>query len=321
MLDIKYKSSLSILVLCLVSVFGLKDTGVFVSAHEQPTYSGNKVCFEAGEQANIIDSSERGYIVEKGKAKVTIPYEKIQLTEKTTRIYKVIKNTSIRNDKNEIIRNLFIGEELVEISKNNETVKVECKDGTKGNVSVESLKLESEKKENFEVKTNAVKVNVEPVKAEYIKNTNIQNVKMTTISKEEFKMQDSPVVYTSDKAKVAVDSALDKLGSTYVYGDTGKAGYDCSGLVYAVYKNQLGINLPRSSSDQSTYGKQVSKAELQAGDLIFFNTSGKGVSHVGIYMGNGEFVHASSGQSKVVVSNLSEDYYSSRFVNATRVLD
>ena len=249
-------------------------------------------CFETGEEAKIIDSSDKGYLVEKGSAKVTVPHAKVQLTEKVTRTYKVIKSTSIKNDKNEIVRNLFIGEELEEISMGNGYILAKTSDGVKGNVSLSCLELTSENKTKQEVK----------------------------VEKKENKDAKNYEIEASGQAKEAINLALDKLGSTYVYGDTGKDGYDCSGLIYAVYKNQLGINLPRTSSEQSQYGKQVSRSDLQAGDLIFFNTSGNGVSHVGIYMGNGEFVHASSGQKKVVVSKLSENYYDTRYVNATRVL-
>jgi len=133
------------------------------------------------------------------------------------------------------------------------------------------------------------------------------------------KTKKAPGPNVSIAAKV-ISSAEDKLGSTYVYGDTGKAGFDCSGLVYSIYNDELGISIPRSSRTQSTFGQQVSKSDLQEGDLVFFNTTGNGVSHVGIYVGDGKFIHASSGQGKVMTSSLSEEYYQDRYVNATRVL-
>ena len=110
------------------------------------------------------------------------------------------------------------------------------------------------------------------------------------------------------------------MGSPYVWGATGDGGYDCSGLVYAIYVNELGISLPRTSSAQSQVGAQVDRSQLQPGDLIFFNTTGKGVSHVGIYIGDDTFIHANSGSGRVKQNKLSEKYYNSRFVNATRVL-
>lgn len=131
----------------------------------------------------------------------------------------------------------------------------------------------------------------------------------------------APAPVNGGKAGKVLSSLYSKMGATYVYGDTGKAGYDCSGLVYAIYKNELNINVPRTSSALSQFGQQVEKGQLQAGDLVFFATTGTGnVSHVGIYIGNGDFIHAASGQGKVVKNNLSQSYYTKNFVNATRVL-
>ncbi|MEG0180908.1 MAG: C40 family peptidase, partial [Peptostreptococcaceae bacterium] len=93
-----------------------------------------------------------------------------------------------------------------------------------------------------------------------------------------------------------------------------------SGFTQYVFKNAASVNLPRVSRDQSRFGQAVSKSNLQKGDLIFFDTDKDGsVNHVGIYMGNNEFIHASSGAGKVVVSQFNS-YYNSAFTNARRVL-
>lgn len=304
MLNIKLnRGPVSIAALCVVSLFGLKDTGILVSDHVQPTYSGNNVYFEEGEKAEIINLTKDGYIVAKGKAKVTVPVEKIQLLEKTVKTYKVTKTTSIKDSNNNVIRNLFIGEKVEVISEDNDTFNVECQDGKKGDVVKSALTFVSEKTVKVDQKNykNTKKVEQKPAVAKTEAPKNFDDKK------------------TSAKANDAVNSALNKLGSTYVYGATGQGGYDCSGLVYAVYNNEFGISIPRTSRELSQFGQQVDKSELRRGDLVFFNTTGGGVSHVGIYMGNNEFVHASSGAGKVIVSNLSEKYYSTRYVNATRI--
>jgi cell wall-associated NlpC family hydrolase len=114
--------------------------------------------------------------------------------------------------------------------------------------------------------------------------------------------------------------AKSKLGRRYVFGASGKRNtYDCSSFTKYVYKKQ-GVKLPRTSLKQSKVGKYVSKEKLKKGDLLFFDTSRrkKGyVNHVGIYMGDGKFIHASSAKKKVVISKL-EDFYLKRYRGARR---
>ena len=124
----------------------------------------------------------------------------------------------------------------------------------------------------------------------------------------------------ADKCKRITSLAKTKLGKKYVWGASGnKNTYDCSSFVKYVYKKQ-GIELPRTSIMQSKVGKYVKRDELQKGDLIFFDTSKrrKGyVNHVGIYLGENKFIHASSAKKKVVVSNLSK-FYGQRYKGARR---
>lgn len=116
-----------------------------------------------------------------------------------------------------------------------------------------------------------------------------------------------------------INRAYDFLGTRYRYGGTSRSGIDCSGFSQAVYKSQ-GISIPRTSSQQSKVGKSVPKETLKQGDLVFFRTrGGSRVSHVGVYVGNGRFIHASSGKGRVTTSSLSEGYYSRRYAGARRV--
>lgn len=117
----------------------------------------------------------------------------------------------------------------------------------------------------------------------------------------------------------AVETALGQQGIRYRWGGTSRGGFDCSGLVQYAY-NQHGVKLPRTSSEMASAGVAVSRSNMKSGDLILFKTRrGTRVSHVGIYMGNGKFVHASSGKGKVMVSSLNEGYYDRAFVTARRV--
>lgn len=96
------------------------------------------------------------------------------------------------------------------------------------------------------------------------------------------------------------------LGTKYVWGGNGKRGYDCSGFTKDVFK-QYGVKLPRTSWKQAKVGKKVSRKNLRKGDLIFFNSrKQKRINHVGIYLGDGKFIHASRFHRKIVISPLKE---------------
>lgn len=114
-----------------------------------------------------------------------------------------------------------------------------------------------------------------------------------------------------------VAEAKKHLGKKYVWGATGPNTFDCSGLTQYCHK-KLGISIPRTSLAQSNSGKSVSKSNLQMGDLIFWKTTSAKVGHVGMYVGNGQFIHAPNSRSVVKIDSLSNSYYSSRYVNARR---
>jgi cell wall-associated NlpC family hydrolase len=127
----------------------------------------------------------------------------------------------------------------------------------------------------------------------------------------------------SDLASQIIANAKQYLGARYTWGGTSvNTGFDCSGFVYTVYKS-VGITLNRSSRDQIRNGTIVSRNSLQPGDLVFFATSGGSrISHVGIYIGGGDFIHSSSsGRRGVVISSLNETYYNRTYVNACRVIN
>ena len=141
---------------------------------------------------------------------------------------------------------------------------------------------------------------------------------LSNISDEKKKKKLITEIKKSDKNSVEkiLDEAFKLLGIKYVWGAVGPDKFDCSGFVSYVINKSLNINLPRVSSDMATYkNDKLGFSELQRGDLIFFDTLNKGrVSHVGIYIGDNKFIHASSGSKtkKVTISEF-DSYYKNKF--------
>ncbi len=128
-----------------------------------------------------------------------------------------------------------------------------------------------------------------------------------------------PSTTASSEGARIVAAAKKYLGVPYVYGGTSPSGFDCSGLVYYVYR-ECGYSITRTATSQNSDGYYVSRANLQPGDIIiFYNTAITGIGHSGIYIGNNQFIHASSGAGKVIISELT-GYYDTRYYSARRVV-
>lgn len=131
--------------------------------------------------------------------------------------------------------------------------------------------------------------------------------------------------YSSETGLALVELAKKYLGCPYVFGATGPKSFDCSGFTYYVFK-QMGYSIPRGGSGQFYHGTSVTKSELQPGDLVFFRdpaTAGSyPMTHVGIYIGNNQFIHASSSKrgSGVKISSLSETWYANIYAGGRRIL-
>ena len=142
------------------------------------------------------------------------------------------------------------------------------------------------------------------------------------ISAEYVTLVDAAEATSSSKGQEIADFALSFVGYPYVYGGSSPKGFDCSGFTSYIYK-QFGYSINRTASNQMDNGTSVSMSELQPGDLVFFKKSGSGskrASHVGIYIGGGEFVHASTSTVGVIVSGMDEAYYTSGFVGGRRLV-
>lgn len=117
-----------------------------------------------------------------------------------------------------------------------------------------------------------------------------------------------------DKAHEAVMMALGLMDTGYSFGGKNpEAGLDCSGMVSYVYEKAAGLKLPHNAAKMAELTRPVNKARLRPGDLVFFNTQNRSYSHVGLYIGEGRFVHAPSSRGKVQISSLETGWFASRF--------
>ncbi len=122
------------------------------------------------------------------------------------------------------------------------------------------------------------------------------------------------------KASDLVVNAMGFLGVPYKRGgNTAETGFDCSGFVRAMYEQTIGLVLPRRADQQAAATQSIDKADLKPGDLVFFNTLRRTFSHVGIYVGEGRFIHSPKPGAEVRVESMKIDYWASRFDGARRV--
>lgn len=135
----------------------------------------------------------------------------------------------------------------------------------------------------------------------------------------DFKKEKNPAIKPLDQSKMMREISR-YMGVPYLHGGADQSGMDCSGYTMVVYKNSVGKLLPRTSADQAKAGHTVAFSDLKFGDLIFFNTTGEPASHVGIYLGDDLFAHASVSLG-VTISSLQSSYYKSRFETSRRIVN
>ena len=151
------------------------------------------------------------------------------------------------------------------------------------------------------------------------KKVDSKDIEKITAGTRDFKKEKNPAIKPLDQSKMMREISR-YMGVPYLYGGTTAQGLDCSGYTMLVYKNAIGKLLPRSAAEQAKIGRSVQFADLKFGDLIFFNTTGEQYSHVGIYLGDDLFAHASVTLG-VTISSLQSSYYEKRYVGARRVIE
>ena len=126
----------------------------------------------------------------------------------------------------------------------------------------------------------------------------------------------------ADRASNLVSNAMGFLGVPYKRGGSSvETGFDCSGFVRAMYEQTVGLLLPRRADQQAAATQVIDKKELQPGDLVFFNTMRRNFSHVGIYVGDGKFIHSPRSGTQIRIEDMSVSYWARRFTGARRVTE
>jgi cell wall-associated NlpC family hydrolase len=125
---------------------------------------------------------------------------------------------------------------------------------------------------------------------------------------------------TTPARKAVIQTALSLLGTPYRFGGTTPQGFDCTGFINYVYRHSVDIVLPRESHNLIRAGKPISATDLQPADLVYFKIERQKPLHVGIYIGNGKFIHAPSSKGRVNIQSLGMDYWRDRFIAARRVI-
>lgn len=329
--------------ICLIGLIGFKDTGIFVKDYVSLKEDETEIVFSKEEQVNLIRETDRTFIIEKEGNKYEVPMDFIIRKDRTTHKYRVLEGTSILDkplgnpirflNKDEIVQAL-------EFSGNYGYFTTE--DGIKGYILLSHLEVIVEDNITYGI-SKVDKVLVENntyytlVKGESVAIKDFKDDTFIVVDEngKEFKVNKDFIELRRTKETVnrsnvsrrasnitkVVEAAHNALGKPYVYGGTGAKGYDCSGLTYSIYLNTLNIKLNRSSRAQASNGVAVNKQDLIPGDLVFFRTSGKNIGHVGIYIGDGKMIHASSGRKRVIISSLDETYYRTRYVTARRIIN
>ncbi|CEK32232.1 cell wall hydrolase [[Clostridium] sordellii] len=226
-------------------------------------------------------------------------------------------------DKEGFIRDLYVSDKAPEVEKEqtdaNDQKDVQDKTEETDKTTTDKITTEETDKATTE---ETDKTTTDKTNSDVVNNNNNDTDVEKPVQKPVEKPAEKPAppVNNTNAASAVVNMAYSKLGSPYVWGAEGPNTFDCSGLTSYVFRNAAGVSLPRTSGSQYGVGTSVSKANLQPGDLVFFSTGGGGISHVGIYVGGGQMIHAPQTGDVVKVSNINSSYWQNAYVGAKRVL-
>lgn len=341
----KRKSTLStIAVIGLLGILSFKDTGIFVKDFVAIKDDGSEISFKTEEIVNISRESDREYLIVKENQKYQVPKDNILITEKDSKIY-IVKatNTKLMDKPNgKDIKTLNIKDKVILESLHGEYGLFNTGDNLKGYILLENLdKIEEEfftigkskvhKTIKGENNTYYVLAEGETVLVKDFKNGRFiivnEDGKEFQVPRDYIDLRNSKFTTSrsglsrrTSRINSVVQNAYKALGKSYSRSGIGPNSYDCSGLTYSLYLNHAGIELNRTSIDQSKNGFEVKRSELIPGDLLFFKTTPRRIGHVGLYIGDGNMIHASSSKRKVIITPIDSAYYKQRYVTARRII-
>lgn len=337
--------------LMLLTNTAFADVGVFLKDITLLAQEGtNATTFSQGARVYISGENENQYIISEQNDTYYADKQDLITITKKIKIYKLkdipAAMYSEADFNSSIVKELGAGELLSLIDNHGEFGLFNTQDEKKGYVYLSILDEIFIEKENISLGTATAAMTVKNKDNKYlhIRKADILYIKdfrdsqFILLDEEGNEFAVNPLLVSLNKENVqlsrasfnrnsvtnvskVIEYAHNAIGKPYAYAQAGNKGYDCSGLTYAAYQ-QISIKLPRSSSEQAGVGTTVKKEDLIAGDLIFFDTTGKKrISHVGIYIGDGKMIHASTGQKKVVIEEVNSSYYKNRFVTARRIIE
>ena len=337
----------TIVIIIMFSSMVFADTGVFLNNFTLSNTNNNKMEFVEEEIVNIERENENTYTIKKGSEYFEVPKDQVLKTKVSNKDYVVLETTFLLDKPEEsgkVIKTLNPGDVVKLVRSVGDWGIFVSEDMNKGFGLFKYFEGDSSEQEFISqglatvdkvIKYNNNKYYVlETGENTLIKDYKDKNFIALDENGSEFSIPKSYIEFNGDKVSASrniisrktsnlnkvINDAHSKIGRPYVYGDNGTRGFDCSGFTCSVYESSMGVKLNRSSRDQVTNGIPVEKSELKPGDLLFFNTSGKGISHVGLYIGDGKMIHASTSKSQVEITDINSKYYSSRYVAARRII-
>lgn len=357
-----FKVPVGLALTLVIGLVGFKDTGIFVNNFNAKLNNGTEVSYSPNDRAEITGegASKTTYKVEADGNTFYVPKESLLKVDNGVNGYTVIKNTTLYDENDQVIRVLASNEYLKFLEFRGDKDLILTEDGLKGLVKKDTC-LDPDRIRNIvdgkanedlflDNGTNNFSVNQgDSVKVAwfqedyYIVFDNDQNKyevakdKISIYNKEETLVKESivekikrttyekPLSLSLESAGIVekiIDKAYSLIGSPYIYGDAGKQGYDCSGMIYYLMGEFTDKKLPRASKDMAEVGELVFEEDLEPGDFLFFTSKGGSViNHVALYVGGGKMVHASNSAKSIIETPLDSYYFKNCFSHGRRVLD